>query len=70
MVMSHIIKGKDGKHHLITPTITKATLNFVKRMGCTEVAIRSSESIPEHRAKLVMVDEIIPVSLANRQLCL
>lgn len=67
MVMSYIITGRDRRLHVITPCdrITQAVLNTVKKLGCTEVAVRSSESIPEKQARIMNVSDIQPISLGT-----
>lgn len=67
MVMSYIITGRDSRVHVITAAgeITKAVFNSIKRLGCSEVAIRSSEKIPEREAEIRPVSAILPKSLGT-----
>lgn len=67
MVMSYIIRGKDSRVHVITACecITQSVLNNIKKLGCSEVAVRSSERVPEKQAKILAVEDIQPISVAT-----
>lgn len=62
--MAAILKGDDGRVHVIAELITKPLLNYLNRLGVESIALRISAGVPERAAYNVEVSALTVQSRA------